>query len=268
MKKLFLLAIVCTPMLFAGCSKNEGGGGGINIFSIQDDKELGAQVNAEIRSQPQEYPILDPNAYATAYNYLYSMRNEILNSGQVTYKDEFAWELYIVKRDDIQNAFCTPGGYIYIYTGLIKYLDSKSALAGVLGHEMAHADKRHSTEQLTKIYGIQTLLDIALGEDQGLISEVATQLVALKFSRNNETEADESSVNYLCPTRYEADGAAIFFEKLEQDGAASPPEFLSTHPSPDNRVENIKGLAAQKACVPSIPEDEEIGSYNSFKASL
>lgn len=269
MKKLFVLLFSCSTVLYSGCSKKDGGGGGgINLFTIDDDKQLGLQVKAEISANPGEFPILDPAAHAGAYNYIYAIRDEILATGRVTYKNEFPWELYIVKRDDIQNAFCTPGGYIYIYTGLIKYLDNKSALAGVMGHEMAHADKRHSTEQLTKIYGIQTLLDIALGKDQGLLSQVATQLVALKFSRNDETEADEASVTYLCPTKYEADGAADFFQKIIAEGAATPPEFLSTHPDPGNRVENIRAEATEQGCSSTISEQEEITSYQSFKASL
>lgn len=266
MKRLIIIALCCAPFLFNGCSKK--GGGGINIFSIEDDKTLGAQVKAEILANPSEYPILDPATNAAAYSYINGIKNDILNSGTVDYKDEFLWEVYIVKRDDIQNAFCTPGGYIYIYTGLIKYLDSKSALAGVMGHEMAHADKRHSTDQLTKIYGIQTLLDIVLGNNQGTISQVASQLVTLEFSRDNETEADKFSVAYLCPTKYEADGAAFFFEKIIQEGGSNPPEFLSTHPNPDNRVQNIRKEADEKGCTTTISQDEEISSYQAFKAGL
>lgn len=268
MKKLYVLLLCCAPLIYSGCSKKDGGGGGINLFTIEDDKQLGLQVKAEIASKPGEFPILDPVAYASAYNYINGIRNEILNSGNVTYKNEFLWEVYIIKQDDVQNAFCTPGGYIYVYTGLIKYLDSKSALAGVMGHEIAHADKRHSTEQMTKIYGIQTLLDIALGNDQGLLSQVASQLVALKFSRDDEREADMASVAYLCPTKFEADGAADFFRKIVEGGAATPPQFLSTHPNPDNRVENIEAEADQKGCSATIAEAEEFGSYQEFKASL
>lgn len=268
MKKLYVLLLCCAPLMYSGCAKKDGGGGGINLFTIEDDKQLGLQVKAEIASKPGEFPILDPATNASAYNYINGIRNEILNSGKVGYKDQFAWEVYIIKQDEIQNAFCTPGGYIYIYTGLIKYLDSKSALAGVMGHEIAHADKRHSTEQLTKIYGIQTLLDIVLGNDQGLLTQVASQLVALKFSRDDEREADMASVTYLCPTKFEADGAADFFRKIVAGGSATPPEFLSTHPNPDNRVENIEAEAKQQGCSSTITESEELGSYQEFKAAV
>src|SRR5690606_15543892 len=121
---------------------------------------------------------------------------------KVQYRSEFPWEIYIIHRDDVVNAFCTPGGFIYIYTGLIKYLDDKSSLAGVLGHEMAHADKRHSTNQLTKKYGIQTLLDVVLGNNQNLLTQIGAELVSLSFSRSDETQADDYSVIYLCPTKF------------------------------------------------------------------
>lgn len=267
MKKILFAVTLSLPLLFGGCKK-EGGGGGLNIFSVEDDRQLGLQVKAEIQANPSEYPILDPATNAAAYAYINGMRDEILNSGAVTYRNEFAWEVYIVKRDDIQNAFCTPGGYIYIYTGLIKYLESKSALAGVLGHEMAHADKRHSTDQLTKIVGLQTLLDIVVGENQGAISNVASQLATLSFSRDNEREADQFSVTYLCPTKYRAEGAADFFQKIISEGADSPPQFLSTHPNPDNRVSAIREYAKEKGCTATIAQDEEINNYEQFKLAL
>ena len=165
----YIFATILSTTLFFSCNKDEG----INIFSIQDDKDLGMQTAAQIAADPAQFPILDPVANAAAYNYLYAMRDEILASGQVTHKNDFNWELHIIKDDTTQNAFCTPGGYIYIYTGLIKYLDNASSLAGVMGHEMAHADKRHSTEAMTKQYGISTLLTVLLGENPGLLAQIS-----------------------------------------------------------------------------------------------
>ncbi len=260
---LLLLSLLAT-FFYSGCSKD----GAVNIFSIEDDKQLGLQTKQMIENNPSEYPILDPGRYASAYNYLNAMRDELLNSGQVVHKDDFGWEVKIIQRDDIVNAFCTPGGYIYIYTGLIKYLDHKSSLAGVLGHEMAHADKRHSTNQLTKKYGVQTLLDILLGDNQNLLTQIGTELVSLTFSRSDESQADEYSVAYLCPTKYHADGAADFFQKIADQGGSSVPAFLSTHPSPDNRIQNIQQHALNKGCVATIDNQENDASYSQFKNSL
>ncbi|MEO6833992.1 MAG: M48 family metalloprotease, partial [Chitinophagaceae bacterium] len=215
------------------------------------------------------YPILDPTQYASAYNYLNSMRDVILNSGQVTHKADFTWELHIIRDDNTLNAFCTPGGYIYVYTGLIKYLDNASSLAGVLGHEMAHADKRHTTEAMTKQYGISTLLSLVLGKDSGLLVQVSESLINLKFSRDNESEADKYSVIYLCPTKYKSDGAALFFEKMQASGSSNPPQFLSTHPNPDNRIQAIEDEAKSLNCSGgTISPSEENAGYAAFKASL
>lgn len=219
----------------------------VNLFTIEQDKELGAQVAAEIDANPTEYPVLDSASNVAAYRYLYNMRDKILNSGAVKYKNEFAWRLRIIRDDNTLNAFCTPGGYIYVYTGLMKYLDSEDQLAGVLGHEMGHADLRHSTRQMTKLNGVQVLLNVIAG-DREAIKQVTSGLIGLKFSRSHETEADIASVNYLCPTDYNAAGGASFFEKLQADGSANPPEFLSTHPSPANRIEDFYTQKTSLGC--------------------
>ena len=228
-----------------GCNPDSPG---VNIFSLEDDKKLGLQLKEEIASNPSEYPILDESQYSDIYTYLNSMRDKILVSDDILYKDDFLWELRVIEDDNTLNAFAAPGGYIYIYTGLMKYLDSEEQLAGVLGHEIAHADRRHSSRQLTKQYGISTMLSVALGNDPGLLAEVATGLLTLKYGRNMEAEADEYSVKYLCSTDWEADGAADFFVKLEAEGGSSTPAFLSTHPDPENRIEDITALSEELAC--------------------
>ena len=167
MKKYIFLAI-----LFAfACDENDN----FVIFSADNDVQLGQQVHNEIVNSP-DYEILSPNQYSQAYNYLYSIRDAILNSGEIAYKDEFEWNLYILKDDGIQNAFAVPGGNIYIYTGLIKYLDNADDLAGVMGHEMAHADLRHTVRNLQKVYGVNILLAIALGQDPSQLEQIAAQI--------------------------------------------------------------------------------------------
>ena len=218
------------------------------LFPVSRDIQLGAQLKAEIANNPAEYPIVPRSSAPAAYAYLEAMRDKILASPEMRYKDKFAWELYIIDAP-VLNAFAAPGGYIYIYTGLIDYLDNESDLAGVLGHELAHADRRHSVNQMVKQYGVQMMLDVALGKEQSKMKEITAGLVGLKFSRSDESEADEYSVRYLCPTGYKGNGAAEFFRKLEAEGqAGGTPEFLSTHPSPDKRVENIDKLSTELRC--------------------
>lgn len=241
MKKL-LLIIAPFFLLMTSCED------GIALFSIEDDKAMGAQVDAEIEADPATYPILDEATNAQAYAYLNAMKDEILNSGEVKYADEFVWELHIIDDDQTLNAFATPGGYIYVYTGLIHYLENSSSLAGVMGHEIGHSDGRHSSKQMQKQYGVATLLQIVTGGNPGALAQLAGNLLSLSFSRSDETDADNRSVTYLCPTDFEADGAANFFQKIIDEGNPTPPQFLSTHPNPDNRVENIQSGAAALSC--------------------
>jgi len=232
-----VMALIITVFL-SSCDKDNNS---VNIFTVEDDKQLGLQMEQEIKGNPAVYPLLQSNQYPEAYEHMEQVRDAILNTGLVSFDTEFEWAVYIIQDDSVLNAFCTPGGYIYFYTGLIKYLDNDAEFAGVMGHEMAHAARRHSTEQMTKAYGLTMLLSVVLGENPNMIAQMVGELAAgaavLAFSRSDEYESDEYSVQYLYETSYDARGVAGFFEKI--GGADQPPEFLSTHPNPDNRVEKI-----------------------------
>lgn len=240
----------------------------IALFSLNDDRTFGAQVAAEIDGNSKEYPILDSASNPVPYRILYKMRNKILASDKLKNKNEFAWRLRIIKDDATQNAFCTPGGYIYIYTGIIKVLDNESQLAGVLGHEMGHADLRHSVRAMQNQYGTELLLQIITGSSAavGQIAGIANSLRGLKNSRCHEEQADEASVNYLSSTDYPCNSAAKFFEKIVAAGGGSTPVIFSTHPDPPNRVENINKKATSVGCsIDKVPANDE---YALLKSSL
>ena len=230
-------------LALTGCSA------GLNVFSLADDIELGAQVHAEILSDPSTYPILDARDFPDAYDHLYRIRDEVLAAQEVRHEADFEWQVYWIEDDETLNAFAVPGGYLYLYTGLARYLEAEDHFAGVMGHEIAHADRRHSTQKMTEVYGIQALLSIVLGDDAQTAQEIAAGLAALSFSRAHESDADEYSVAYLCDTGWAADGAAAFFQKLEEGGQGTgTPAFLSTHPNPANRVAAIEEEAAERGC--------------------
>ncbi|MEO0333055.1 MAG: M48 family metalloprotease, partial [Bacteroidota bacterium] len=177
----------------------------------------------------------------------------ILDSEEVAYRETFPWQIRIIQNDSTLNAFAAPGGFVYVYTGLIKYLDSEDDLAGVLGHEIAHADLRHSMRNIQRQYGISILLSLLLGENSSQLTQIAAQLASgvagLSFSREFEREADEASVEYLSQTAYNCAGARSFFQKLTEDGKTTGiPTFLSTHPNPNNRFENITQKANEINC--------------------
>lgn len=238
-----------------------------NLFSVNDDLNLGQQIDQEIMSKPTEYPILSKTAYPLAYGHLERIRDMILNTGLVAWDDKFPYEVKIINDDNVLNAFATPGGYMYFYTGLIKYLDNEAQFAGVMAHEMAHVARRHSTDQLTKQYGLSLLASIILGNNASELAEIAaglaTGLSSLAFSRTAEYEADAFAVKYTYSTELDGRGIAGFFTKIE--GSPTPPEFLSTHPSPENRVEKITETWQNLGGASGL---EEASRYADFKSSL
>jgi len=233
-----ILIIIFTSLIVATCST------GINLFSDNDEVQFGKQVDDEIRNNPNEYPIYNKNPQLKKY-ITERIFNHILESPAIAKRNVYNYQLEIINQDSILNAFATPGGYVYLYTGLIKYLDSEAALAGVIGHEIAHAERRHATQRITATYGLSILLNIALGNNPSQVAEIVGNLFAgltlLANSRANEDESDEFSITYLKTTRYYPGSVKFFFEQLRDDNKVGSEgsgigTFLSTHPDPIDRI--------------------------------
>lgn len=255
--------VIISSFSFYSCDKNDN----VVLFSIEDDKELGRQVAAEVDTT---MPVLPQSQYPEVYSYLNNIVDEILAGGEVAYDEEFVWDLKVIHDDSVLNAFATPGGYMYIYTGLLKYLEDVDAVAGVIGHEMAHADLRHTSRNLQKQYGVSVLLSILVGKDASQIEQIAAQIAGtvagLKFTREYEAEADDQSVEYLATTPYRCDGAKLFFQKIEASGqGGGTPEFLSTHPSPEHRIEDITDKAIEIGCDTTATQNS---GYQAFQDKL
>ncbi len=160
MRTVLLFLGIGLFLTLSSCDENDN----LQVFSLDQEVQLGRQLDSSIMNNPQEYRVLDSDQYANAYHYLENIFFGILNSEEVAYRETFPWQIRIIQDDSTLNAFAAPGGYVYVYTGLIKYLDSEDDLAGVLGHEIAHADLRHSMRNLQRQYGISILLGLVLGE--------------------------------------------------------------------------------------------------------
>ncbi|KPK83433.1 MAG: hypothetical protein AMS27_12895 [Bacteroides sp. SM23_62_1] len=239
----------------------------VNIFTVSQDIEFGIALDEEIMANPADYPVLPKAQYPVPYQHLERIRDNLLASGELKYADRFPWEVKIIN-DSILNAFAAPGGYMYFYSGLIKFLENESQFAGVMAHEMAHADRRHSTDNLTKQYGISIMVGMILGDNPGQLAEIAagmaSGLSSLAFSRQNEYEADEYAVRYMKKTEYQPCALGDFFSLLEaQVGSTThPPVFLSTHPSPEDRLDKIN-----EHCAGTTGQGFE-SRYLEFKNSL
>ncbi len=263
--------ILLFPILFlSGCDESTNPLD-INLFSPSDDVQLGQQVDNEITNNTKEYPILNsPNHI----QYLQNMMNEIIQSPEIKYRGTFAYTIKIINTNTI-NAFATPGGFIYVYKGLLKFVDNEATLAGILAHEIAHAERRHSTKRMTKAYGLTLLTSILLGNDASALEQLAanllTGLALLKNSRDDEYEADEYSFKYLLTTQWYPGGINYFFVKIQEQQKSKPSDFeelLSTHPLDQKRMDQINKYLKDKNIPPATENNLFSSRYAQFKNSL
>ncbi len=179
-----------------------------------------------------------------------AVENYLRNNGYASELGNFAWEFNLVQ-DQQANAFCMPGGKIVVYEGLLPYTQNEASLAIVLGHEIAHAVAKHSAEQLTKRQNQSAVASIGgsvLGTVTGssgvgsLASQVASGLFSfrnLKYSRDNETEADYMGLIFAAMAGYDPHNAVTFWQRMSS-GSGNTSDFLSDHPSDAKRIANIQ----------------------------
>ena len=242
----------------------------INLFPVSKDQELGAQFDKEIQADPKEYPILNN---VEARRYVQSMVNKLKTAPDVKYANTFPYRVTLINDDKTANAFCTPGGYIYVYTGLLKMLDNEAALAGVLGHEIAHAERRHSTSRMTKSVGVQTMLDIVSGQTSNQNINFAANALGgmglLMNSRSDEEEADEWSFKYLKSTNtWYPGGIMYFFDKVKGRGGSAVDELFSTHPLPQSRIDDTIDRLKKDNIPPPTEKNLRSREYAEFKKKL
>jgi predicted Zn-dependent protease len=161
---------------------------------------------------------------------------------------KWAWEVNVITSGEV-NAWCMPGGKMAVYTGLIEKLKvTDDELAAVMGHEIAHALREHGRERMSQAYTQQVALSVvgaALGFGQGgmQLAQLATDVTFnLPNSREHEVEADRVGVELAARAGYDPRAAVTLWQKMGQGGGA-PPQFLSTHPSPQNRAADLTNYA-------------------------
>ncbi len=221
------------------------------FFTDQDDIKLGDSVVTQLANDTAYKLLTTANSEAIKSYIKDSVISEILKSSEIHKKDIYNYtsKLQIIQNDSVLNAFALPGGPIYIYTGILKYLPNEAALAGVLGHEIAHAELRHASSRMVKEMGIHTLLSIVLGQSPGELTNIAaglfTGLALLQNSRSDEDDADLYSFKYLSGSKYYPGSVKFFFEKMIDEKLISSKSsrietFLSTHPDPEARISSTE----------------------------
>ena len=226
------------------------------FVSDEDEVNMGTDFYNQILATSNEYPVLDTvgnEGNRLLYNYIDSIGHWIADHQTVRPENEYLKYHFTVIDSDVVNAFAVPGGYVFMYSGLIKAAANEAEIAGVLAHEIAHIAKRHGVDQLVKQLGVEYVKQLIFGDNPSLIADVVTNLVFLKFSRENEYEADSNAVEYLITGGYNPNGMKTFLQVLA-DNSGWNFEPASTHPDPQKRVEAAQRIIASKpASVNSLP---------------
>ncbi|RIW15741.1 M48 family peptidase [Algoriphagus lacus] len=172
----------------------------------------------------------------------------LISEGYESLVKEFAWEFNLLESDQV-NAWCMPGGKVAFYTGIMPICQDETGIAVVMGHEIAHAVASHARERMSNGMMLNmgmSAVSTAMGQNPTMTQQILLQSIGmgselgmLSFSRKHELEADEMGLIFMAMAGYDPRQAPIFWERMSKSGGAAPPEFLSTHPGPDRRIERL-----------------------------
>lgn len=236
-----LWRVLALVLILQACAARQPGDPlqpGFNLYSVGDDIEIGRTVSAQVEN---DIEIVQDASLQDYFRELGRRLASDVRTGPYPYR-------FTLVRDASINAFALPGGPVYIHTGLVEAAANEAQLAGVIAHEISHVAMRHGTNQASRA----SLLEIpamvaggALGPSVGaqtgqLGLSLGLSSVLLSYSRNAEREADALGARLMAEAGYDPVEMAAFFETLQADGGSRGPEFLSSHPSPGNRIEAVR----------------------------
>jgi predicted Zn-dependent protease len=246
MKKYIIVCLLAGFMTTTNsCTKNPvTGKRDLNFISEEQEIALGKESDPAIIAQ---YGLYDNPA----------LQKFITEKGKamasISHRSNLPYEFKIVD-SPVLNAFAVPGGYVYFTRGIMAHFNNEAQFTGVLGHEIGHITARHSAQQYSKsvLAQIGLVVGMAVAPELAQFGDAASQgvgLLFLKFGRDDERESDRLGVEYSSKIGYDAKEMADFFSTLqrkqEESGAASLPSFLSSHPSPADRLETVAKLAEE-----------------------
>ena len=257
-----LIQFIAAPLLcgllatLAGCATTTSGGAvGANrpqlmLISSEQLNQMAAQSYAKLKADSAGKGALNTDRAMLLRIRAIAARIEPQTGVFRADAPGWNWEVNVISSNTL-NAFCMPGGKIMFYSGLINQLHlTDDEIAIVMGHEISHALREHSREQVSQAIAARTAIDVGatlLGLDSGA-SDVAAigyeNFIATKFSRTDESEADRMGLELAARAGYDPRAGVTLWRKMMKasQGGGRPPEFLSTHPAEENRIREIESL--------------------------
>ncbi len=233
-------------------------------FTTEEHVRIGESLTQEFFAQT-EVSILEATRFPDIYNYLNTIYLTLVQTPVVQHRQEFQWEVIVIQNDNKRTAFTAPGGKFFIYTGLLKYLQSEHELLAVMAHEMHYLDQGMVLEELKTAFGGSRLADILLGNEVARLSEMANYLSEIQYSTADVKQADTFVVDMLCPFLYDARGLQSIFERAERDMADLQIEWVDRRPGDlGERIRNVVRYANSCGTNGARYEDR----YESYKKRL
>ena len=233
------LLAVTSLGLFTGCK-------GVNMYSTQDELQLGKEAAQELEKKDVKL-----SKDASDNELVQEIGKKLIPAvKKVEGGSDIPWQFtFKVAEDKSVNAFSLPGGPVYVNTGLIKLAEKNpDMVASVMGHEMAHIVRRHAAKQISSGKLMGAVVAVGLGNDKsgiGDIANLASGLTQMKFSRDDEYQADEYGLKYMYAAGYKSEATVDFFTRLQKDAGKKDSGFminLSDHPNTGARIERLKKL--------------------------
>jgi len=252
MKKFIALPFVV--LLFWSCSTNPLTGR--QSLALVSNAQLFPQAFAQYNQVLEESQVDKTSADAKMINNVgqrikYAAEKFYSEIGQGSALQGYEWQFTLIKSDQL-NAWCMPGGKVAFYTGILPVCQNETGVAVVMGHEVAHALDGHSAEQVSNAMVAQGIMvggNVAISNEQwrntfNQLYPIGAQLGMLKYGRSMELDADEAGLYLMAMAGYNPQEATAFWERMQQASAGqqAPPEFLSTHPNPGNRIAQIQSI--------------------------
>ncbi len=256
MARLLMALAVAAISLFAYFARSER-----NPVTQENQRVAGITAEQEvalgIQAAPemvQQFGGLDPDPKAQA---LIDRVGERVVSKSAAAQSPYRFEFHLLDDPETINAFALPGGQVAITEGLLRRLETEGQLAGVLGHEVGHVVGRHGAEHIAKQQLTEGLTGAAVlatydpnnpaSQGSAAVAAMIGQLVNMRFGRQDELESDELGVRFVSEAGYDPRSMTGVMKILAQSSeGGAPPEFFSTHPNPENRIQRIEAAIQQR----------------------
>lgn len=217
------------------------------LFSVEQEIKMGKEAAQQLE---KHYGLVDDPA----------LQERVARIGAqlalTTGRPELPYSFKVLKAKDV-NALSLPGGYIYLFQGLTDYMKTDEELAGVLGHELAHAVKRHAVRQTEKNMGAGLLMALLLGDKAAPLQSLVQQMLAARYSQDDERESDYYGYIYSTKAGYNPYSMIMGLEKLGELHDAPDYGMFSSHPDAQDRIGRLKGYLEKDKVHPQVVSDSQ-----------